>query len=60
MASGVVLGAWYLLCVVLLVGPMRRLAHFREVSRAALWMAPPCAILIAAMMGGARRGQPHA
>ncbi|MFO8080227.1 MAG: hypothetical protein R6V07_07985, partial [Armatimonadota bacterium] len=27
--------------------------HYREVSRAALWMAAPWAIMVAAMMGGA-------
>ncbi len=54
MASGAALGVWYLLCVLLLVWPMRRLPHYREVSRAALWMAPPWAVLVAAMVGGAR------
>ncbi|MGM0494514.1 MAG: hypothetical protein ACQER1_16400 [Armatimonadota bacterium] len=53
MTSGAVLGAWYLLCLLLLVWPMRKLPHYREVSRAALWMAAPWAIMVAAMMGGA-------
>lgn len=54
MTSGAVLGGWYLLCVLLLAWPMRRLPHYREVSRAALWMAAPWAVMVAAMMGGAR------
>ncbi len=54
MAPGAALGLWYLLCVLLLVWPMRRLPHYREVSRSALWMAPPWAIFVAAMMGGGR------
>jgi hypothetical protein len=53
MTTGAVLGGWYLLCLLLLVWPMRRLPHYREVSRAALWMAAPWAIMVAAMMGGA-------
>ncbi len=53
MTSGAVLGGWYLLCLVLLVWPMRRLPHYREVSHAALWMAAPWAVMVAAMMGGA-------
>ena len=53
MTSGAVLGAWYLLCLLMLVWPMRKLPHYREVSRAALWMAAPWAIMVAAMMGGA-------
>lgn len=53
MTSGAVLGGWYLLCLILLVWPMRRLPHYREVSRAALWMAAPWAIMVAAMMGTA-------
>ncbi|MGI5818169.1 MAG: hypothetical protein ACOX9R_08735 [Armatimonadota bacterium] len=53
MTSGAVLGGWYLLCLLLLVWPMRKLPHYREVSRAALWMAAPWAIMVAAMMGGA-------
>lgn len=53
MTSGAVLGAWYLLCLLLLAWPMRKLPHYREVSRAALWMAAPWAIMVAAMMGGA-------
>ncbi|MGD9496516.1 MAG: hypothetical protein AB7Y46_09415 [Armatimonadota bacterium] len=56
MVSGAVLGAWYLLSVLLLVVPMRRLPHYRELCRAALWMAPPWTILVAATMGG-ERGQ---
>jgi len=54
MAAGLVLGVWYLLCLLLLVWPMRRLAHYREISRAALWMAAPWAVIVAAMMGGER------
>lgn len=53
MTSGAVLGGWYLLCLLMLVWPMRRLPHYREVSRAALWMAAPWAVMVAAMMGGA-------
>lgn len=52
MTSGAVLGGWYLLCLLLLVWPMRKLPHYREVSRAALWMAAPWAVMVAAMMGG--------
>lgn len=52
MVAGAVLGGWYLLCVVLLVGPMRRLDHYREIARGALWMAVPWAIIVAATMGG--------
>ncbi len=53
MVSGAALGLWYLLCVLMLVWPMRKLPHYREVSRAALWMAVPWAIIVASMMGGA-------
>ena len=53
MTSGAVLGGWYLLCLLMLVWPMRRLPHYGEVSRAALWMAAPWAVVVAAMMGGA-------
>ncbi|GEM_PF-4133849 len=53
MRSGVVLGGWYLLCLVLLVWPMRKLPHYPEVSRAAQFMAAPWAIIVAASMGGA-------
>lgn len=56
MVTGAALGGWYLLSVVLLVGPMRRLAHYRELVRAALWMAMPYAIIVAATMGG-RQGE---
>lgn len=54
MTSGAVLGGWYLLCLLLLVWPMRKLPRYREVSRAAMWMAAPWAIMVAAMMGGAQ------
>ncbi|MEA3403091.1 MAG: hypothetical protein U9R79_17750 [Armatimonadota bacterium] len=54
MTPGAVLGGWYLLCVLLLVWPMRTLPHYREISRSALWMAAPWAILVAAMMGTSR------
>lgn len=54
MTSGAVLGLWYLLCLLMLVWPMRKLPRYAEVSRAALWMAPPWAVLVAAMMGGAQ------
>jgi len=53
MTAGAAVGGWYLLCLILLVWPMRRLPHYREVSRAALWMAAPWAVMVAAMMGGA-------
>ncbi len=53
MTSGAVLGAWYLLCLLLLVWPMRKLSHYPEISRAALWMAPLWAVVVAATMGGA-------
>ena len=52
MTSGIVLGGWYLLCLLLLVWPMRKLPHYAQVSRGALWMAPPWAVMVAAMMGG--------
>ena len=51
MASGIIAGAWYLLCLLLLVLPMRKLARYAEVSRAALLMAVPWAVLVAAMLG---------
>ncbi|MCD6361452.1 MAG: hypothetical protein J7M38_11400 [Armatimonadetes bacterium] len=51
MAPGIVAGAWFLLCLVLLAGPMRRLPRYREVSRAALLMAAPWAVIVAAAMG---------
>ncbi len=54
MTAGAVLGGWYLLCLIMLVWPMRRLSHYREISRSALWMAVPWAILVAAIMGGSR------
>jgi len=54
MASGAALGLWYLLCVLLLVWPMRKLPHYPEISRSALWMAPPWAVIVAATMGGVR------
>ncbi|NLO05708.1 MAG: hypothetical protein GX131_07725 [candidate division WS1 bacterium] len=55
MTSGALLGGWYLLCLVLLVWPMRKLGHYRETSRAALLMAVPWAIIVAGMMGGMHR-----
>ena len=51
MIPGIVAGAWYLLCLLLLSGPMRKLPRYREVSRAALLMAAPWAVIVAAAMG---------
>lgn len=51
MATGIGAGLWYLLCLLLLAGPMRRLRRYREVSRAALLMAAPWAVIVAALMG---------
>jgi len=57
MAAGVVAGAWYLLCVLLIVWPLRRLPHYPQVSRAALLMSVPWFILVAALMGQPRQDQ---
>lgn len=51
MAPGIAAGVWYLVCLLLLAGPMRRLLRYREVSRAALLMAAPWAVIVAAAMG---------
>jgi len=51
MAPGIAAGVWFLLCLVLLAGPMRKLPHYREISRSALLMAAPWAIIVAAAMG---------
>ena len=54
MAPGAALGLWYLLCLLMLAWPMRKLQRYRDVSKAALWMAAPWAIMVAAMMGGSQ------
>jgi len=51
MTGGMIAGIWFLFCLLMLVGPMRRLPRYREVSRAALLMAAPWAIIVAAAMG---------
>jgi len=51
MLSAIAAGAWYLLCLLLLIWPMRKLPRYAEISRAALLVAVPWAILVAAMMG---------
>jgi hypothetical protein len=51
MAPGMIAGIWYLLCLLLLAGPMRKMQRYREVSRAALLMAVPWTIIVAAALG---------
>ncbi len=49
--SATVAGSWYLLCLLLLTWPMRKLPRYTQISRGATLMAVPWAILIAAMIG---------
>lgn len=56
MSWGIVAGMWYLLCLLLLIWPMRKIPRYPQVSRAALLMAVPWAILVAAMIGQRAHG----
>ncbi len=51
MAPGMIAGLWFLVCLLMLAGPMRKIPHHREVSRAAMLMAAPWAVIVAASLG---------